>query len=468
MLYYNFKNYEEFKELFVRETNDGKKIRTNKIVLNTIKHPAWFRYNVKLAGINGTRINIPSLADVEKKFFNRMAEQKNYDGPNRFVLMGKVFVSYDYTIDSLGGLCADGDTKSVRYVNVERDKVFKMKAGKFFSAVVKDSMAAEYYPQSVINYFCGDVLPQMWEAYAKENIDSVQYELHVDDDFERIYDSYECVGNFHSCMVGCGYHVYYEDCVDASAAYLTNADEKIVARAIIFNKVFDDDGNEYRLCERQYSSDGDLSLQRMLVNKLIAGKLIDGYKQVGASCSDSLNFVLNDGTSLRHKPLHIVCDLGKGNENISYQDSFKYVNFCEGFAYNGSYKCHDADLSVTSGRIGEWDEYHERYCDRTVDVYCNGERISCDADNLDDFIKIDEDYYHKDDVETCDYCGEYYLREDSHYSEITDEYYCSSCCLEDAEDDYKETYWNWSDYDNKYFEDEDDVVSYKKMVLPAK
>ena len=39
MLYFNFKNYEEFKEIFgTRVANNGKKVRSNHILLSFLKH----------------------------------------------------------------------------------------------------------------------------------------------------------------------------------------------------------------------------------------------------------------------------------------------------------------------------------------------------------------------------------------------------------------------------------------------
>ena len=37
-----------------------------------------------------------------------------------------------------------------------------------------------------------------------------QNRLHVDSNFQKIYDSDECAGDFHSCMVDKGFHTFYE------------------------------------------------------------------------------------------------------------------------------------------------------------------------------------------------------------------------------------------------------------------
>ncbi len=54
-------------------------------------------------------------------------------------------------------------------------------------------------------------------------------------------------------MVDKEQHSFYENAVNASAAYLENEEGKIIARCIIFNEVKDQDGKIWRLAERQYS-----------------------------------------------------------------------------------------------------------------------------------------------------------------------------------------------------------------------
>ena len=101
--------------------------------------------------------------------------------------------------------------------------------------------------------------------------------------------------------------------------------EKIIARCIIFNEVKDQDGKIWRLAERQYSSEGNEILKRALIDTLIKGKYIDGYKRIGASCNEPNAFVNVDGNSLSGKRFTIDCDLG-WDETLSYQDSFKWYN----------------------------------------------------------------------------------------------------------------------------------------------
>lgn len=58
---------------------------------------------------------------------------------NKVTLIGKTYRSAQYRIDNLEGLCEDFDKKSVRYVNTKTEHVYKMKAGKFFTAIIRET-----------------------------------------------------------------------------------------------------------------------------------------------------------------------------------------------------------------------------------------------------------------------------------------------------------------------------------------
>ena len=176
-------------------------------------------------------------------------------------------------------------------------------------------------PESVIIYL-QECFTQDWQAFSISSLPK-ENRLFVDDNFNDIYDSGECEGDFYSCMTDKGYHCFYRDSVDASAAYLKNEDGKIIARCVIFNKVYEEGSNKiWRLAERQYSTNQDDVLKRALVNALIIGGYIDGYKQVGYDCHHSRSFVDIFGNSLEDKKFYIDCDLGT-EDTLSYQDSFK-------------------------------------------------------------------------------------------------------------------------------------------------
>lgn len=76
--------------------------------------------------------------------------------------------------------------------------------------------------------------------------------------------------------------------------------------------------------ERQYASNKDDTLKRLLIDKLIHGEYIDGYKVIGASCSDADAFVDISGNSLKNKKFEIDCRLDI-RDTLSYQDSFNGI-----------------------------------------------------------------------------------------------------------------------------------------------
>ena len=57
---------------------------------------------------------------------------------------------------------------------------------------------------------------------------------------------------------------------------------------------------------------------------------------------------------------------------------------------------------------------------------------------------------------------EYELYGDAYYSELTEEYYSRESAMLEAEQEYKESNWAYSEFDDEYYADDDDVVSYQR------
>ena len=453
MLYYNFKDYEGFKELFgiVRHDN-GTKSRRNKILLSFIKQRKLIA--AKMKDRRNDLLNTTSLDGVKQLIWDNL---RLLNSGEELYLMGHVMYSNEFHTDKLSGLCFDGDYRSIRYVRNDNDRVFKMRAGKLMRKVLLQEEWSKILPEQVVIWFCEEFARE-WESYAMSN--SPQYELHVDDDFERIYKSRYLKGDFGSCMVDDGFEEFYNENVDASAAYLTDDDDMVVARCVIFNKVHDEDNNKtYRLAERQYSSGGSEMLKQVLVNKLIEAGEIDGYKRVGADCHSPEAFLLNNGDSLGGHCLYIQCRNIDYETCIPYMDSFKWYREDDECAYNYDDCGYDHEFESTDGHPmgGEWDEYHKRYCRETVRVYYHGDIINCDEDDLEDFFQINGDWYHEDDVEECPHCGDRYAEDMGHYSEITGDTYCCYSCQCEAESDYISENWYYSELIDEYYETEQEL-----------
>ncbi|MFR9543005.1 MAG: hypothetical protein SNH27_13220 [Rikenellaceae bacterium] len=464
MLYYKFKNYEEFKELFgITKHGNGAQSRKNKILLTYLKNKKLL-HQATTSG-DYELLHISSMSELKQIVLRKIQESGEYSDRlhYRVRLQNRTFYSATYETDNYEGICEDGDKKAVRYVNHDNGgKVFKMKAGKFVRGLILETEFGKTLPEQVV-IFLQEELSQEWQSYVMGVLPETT--LHIDQDFEKIYSSDECVGDFESCMTDKEHHYFYQYFVDASAAYLTNQEGYIVARTIIFNKVYDAaSGKVWRLAERQYSTDGNNVLHRILVDELIKGGHIDGYKQIGAGCSDCRAFVDNEGNSLSDKAFYIDCNIGYG-DTLSYQDSFKWLDIDAQRAYNKNIGYNSIALDTTDGEIegedeSEYDSYHDEYVYEVYTVYVEGREETCDSSRLGDFKHVDGEWYHVNDIETCARCGSDYVSDDGYYSSLTEEHYCDLECYINGEDDYKEANWFFSSFDNEWFEKEDDVVKY--------
>ena len=183
MLYFDFKDYEGFKELFgIVEHGNGVKSRKNKILLSLYKERKYLHYHaavrhfydvdkmydnachrVKRIKDNNCQKNLSrwiSIRDMLDRKFDILREkldpyidlvritslpvlkERLYDTLHSYdyaeegcdhelFLMGYYYLSNAYRTDGYKGLCEDGTLNAIRYVNCEKDHAFKMKAGKF-------------------------------------------------------------------------------------------------------------------------------------------------------------------------------------------------------------------------------------------------------------------------------------------------------------------------------------------------
>lgn len=210
MLYYNFCGYEGFKALFGLEKRDnGVAVRKNKILLGHLKNSALLRYCREHNDY--TLLHIYNMADLQKKVVEAVLKSGEDDEklPYEVELIGRTYYSSQYQTDEAKGLCEDLDKSAIRYINVERNRVFKMRAGKFMRGLILETETGKLLSPSVINWISGDVFTQQWAIYTHGN--SPDIELHVNDEFWRIYSSNYCKGNFGSCMVDEDRTSFYHD-----------------------------------------------------------------------------------------------------------------------------------------------------------------------------------------------------------------------------------------------------------------
>ena len=465
----SFSNYEEFKEVFgFVEHGNGTKSRKNKILLGALKDRRFIHFCLTRCAWKDdaeffSRIFSIKDAATLKAFINDYIckRSRGYHGFSFELPSVTCVYSSNYRFDVLNGICEDMDTNCVRYYNIEREKVFKMKAGKFITQLIEESCDTAILPEQIKRWI-GEEFAREWKAYAESRMPNANnLELYVGDcasDFADIYDGDICVGDFGSCMTNNGQYEFYVESIDASAACLRNDEGDILARCIIYNEVHNENtGEVLRLAERQYSKGQDNVLKQILVDKLIKGGYIDGYKRVGASCHDSRDFVYNDGSPLTDR-MWIKNTIREG-DTLSYQDTFKWLDQDDGIAYNHEFGCDYIDLATTDSTLEEshdgetwcpydeewicddcvsYDDYHEEYIyDRhAVSAMRNGDVITVDNRRLDDFRWSDryETYIHEDDCTYVDGEDDYYFDSDVIYSDYDDEYILKEDSMRVGED----------------------------------
>lgn len=475
-----FKNYSEFQELFGVREFDGKKARKNKILLSLLKDKNYFKESVKSGNLYP--FSITNMTDLRNYLVHRIhvSGSKSKKLCHKIWLLDRYYYSDKYTLDGMAGVCEDGTPNAVRYVNTENNRPWKMKAGKFYKHLIESTAFGKKLNETLVIWLCEEFCRD-WTSHVIGKLP--KNKLYVNDCFSDIYDSDRLKGYdvkddaFVSCMVNKGYHSFYHDAVNAKAAYLEDENGMIIARCVIFTEVYDEDGETWRYAERQYSVMNNDVYKQALVDALIAKGEIDCFKKVGASCHDSRAIVDIHGNSLADKKFHIDCDLD-WDSTLSYQDTFKYFNMYERKAYN--YEVGGYSLDVTEGSLSaadedqdpdpdEYDSYHDRDAWEVCTVYYHGDEETCDVEDREDFQLFKGKWYHEDDIVTCPKCGskmlnpEYYGEDDEvYYSEVTGKSYCDTDCRDEAENEYKKENWHFSDYDDDWYEDKNDLVTYQK------
>lgn len=461
MLLFNIRDFDDFQYLFGIEIHgNGAKSRRNKIMLAHVKNRQLYKYCREHDDYSLLRVR--SMPELKKAVLNQVhISGKNDDTLQHEVsLMGMTFFSSLYRTDDNKGLCFDLDGSSVRYINVERNREYKKKSGKFIVGIIKETEVGKLLNEQVINWI-SEEFTYDWETYTKYNHPEIK--LNVDDNFKAIYDSERCK-NFYgcSCMENRGRHTFYRDRVKSKAAYLTDANDNILARAIIFTDVKDQNGKKWRLLERQYASESSEMLKRLLIERCVKEGYVDGYKVCGAACQDARNFVDVQGRSLADYEFRIECSV-QMDSCLSYMDSFKWLDYDNEVAYNfhpGSgniYQLDTTDYNLNGDSDdddpdedeGVYDEWHEEYVDEVQRVYYQGTLYYCDIERLDDFIYVpsQRQWHHEEDIIRCDNCGEAILKSNAIHELKDDSVYCS----EDCRTEHIEQTWYYSQWDDERF-----------------
>lgn len=322
-----------------RTTENGQQVRMNKIALEQIKYVLKSDMPNKKDGLyqifgggDYTNDNLSHNAIRKMKILCRFTISLEGIGVHMYI--------EGYRTDHLKGICEDGDVNCIRLVK-DDGHVIKKKIGK----VVTEYLRGEgmYCEQAIT--FIAETVAQRWKAYATEHSPQGCLELVLDDDFDAIYDSDKQIGDFHSCMNGHDCVSFYRE-VGAEAASLRDEDGNIHARCVVFHNVHDNNGGLHDYAERQYSTNQDLTLQQLLINKLYAGGHIDLNKRVGASCWDSNDVTDGNGNTFG-VPMFISHYFAE-DDYVPFMDGFAWYDPCEGKVWNDS-NYGEQELHSTSG-----------------------------------------------------------------------------------------------------------------------
>lgn len=441
MIYFDLpKGYESFKELFgMRKTSDGKLVRKNHILLQVWKdmfrnkelnNRMWYIFFVEKS------LHVKSQNDLINfgKRLKKPINDYNYTFNFGYSLTSNTREIVD------GGICENGATNQVRYYNHETGKFMRMKAAKLYAKSFDESELVFFGDK--MKLFCAEHFASEFMAYAEDRINP-KYDLHVGsnlEDFETIYTNN---GDFGSCMSNDGQYSFYYDAVDASAAWLTDKDDNLVCRCVIFNKCkqYGTEKN-FRIAERQYALNQDDNLKTILVKMLYKGGYIDAHKRVGAPCNrDGWREICDEnGNYLDETRFSITCELECG-DTLSYQDTFKEYSIKDNIAQNFGNLGYGLDETDSEFRGDEYyddweNEYYNCYEDDMFYAYwtgCFGMRTgNVYRSNIEDyFIYVERGYYcgeylHEDDV--CNIDGEYWWNKDESVCEIDGEYYLKDDC----------------------------------------
>ena len=162
MLFYKFRNFEEFNELFgIQHHGNGEKSRKNKILLSYIKdrkllHDATTSGDFHL-------LHISSMAELKQTMIAEILRSGIRDDnlPYKVEILKNIYRSANYYTDDYKGVCEDGDYRAIRYVNAENGRVFKMKIGKLYRKLILETAFGRTLPEQVITYLCEEIA-QEW------------------------------------------------------------------------------------------------------------------------------------------------------------------------------------------------------------------------------------------------------------------------------------------------------------------
>lgn len=348
MLYFKLEGYEDFKKIFGTKNSDRGCI-ANKILLS------FWMHRFKLDK-NGSASQIKTMSDLynlimnslngydpDYQWFQDSTSVTNYpDGSWERVIRHKLQrtspnLSLTFNDNYFSFFCQSYKGQinfspcpgQLVVTNIKNGHLESIKAGKLMRMILNDNRVKIGEPTEV--WVCEEFQRKI-EAASK--FDESKYTFHLDKNFEEIYSSSACSGDFGSCMTNKKRHSFYLECLDANAAYITrNSDGKIIARCIVYNNVYTSDGKVHRYADRIY---GDSEVSRRILVSAIAQKSdVDLFKVVGAGCRDIEQITDKNGIKISDTRVAINCYIPNGHI-MSFMDTFKFYDITNHIACNTS------------------------------------------------------------------------------------------------------------------------------------
>ena len=180
-----------------------------------------------------------------------------------------------------------------------------------------------------------------------------------------------------------------------------NKNEVVQGRALIFENVTDDNGQEYTVMERIYTDDKYISNFKEYAKE-------KGWIYKSRQTWDKEPFIAANGTQIPQR-LSVTFQ-NPTNERYPYMDSFKYTDDINSYTITLNTDHGVMALTTTTGNIDGHDTV-EDYYGNTID-----RDVAC-------WSSMTDSYYHEDDCNYSDYHGTYIQIDDSVYIESQGDYY---------------------------------------------
>ena len=155
MLILPIRDYEHFKQMFVRRVGD------QRLVFNK---PLLAFYRSKLGFELCKWYNVLDLQTLMTMFEARLRMPYCSEDSKVSDLMDAYYPSTGRWTDGQKGICLDGDILSVRYVAIDkngREKAYKTKCGKYFRKLIDDNPNTSSFPEEVKNPLHREYLHKM-------------------------------------------------------------------------------------------------------------------------------------------------------------------------------------------------------------------------------------------------------------------------------------------------------------------